>query len=108
VHRAFEIHEAIGKTRVRNRIHEQALQLKEGLVKIPKVRLRTPLAENISAGIVCFEVQGLGSDTAVQKLRAKGIVGSMTPYKTHYVRLAPSLLTTPADVDRALAAVREL
>jgi selenocysteine lyase/cysteine desulfurase len=108
VHRAFELHEAIGKTRIRDRIHDQARQLKEGLLKIPKVRLRTPLAQNVSAGIVCFEVEGLSAEAAVQKLRAKGIVGSMTPYKTHYARLAPSLLTTPAEVDRVLAAVREL
>jgi selenocysteine lyase/cysteine desulfurase len=107
-HRAFELHQAIGKSRVQERIHSQARQLKEGLAKLPKVRLRTPLSEDVSAGIVCFEVNGMNAQTVVEKLRAKSIVGSMTPYKTHYARLAPSLLTSPAEVDRALAAVREL
>jgi len=44
----------------------------------------------------------------VKALREKGIVASETPYAVKYIRLAPGLLTLPADVERTLAAVRAL
>jgi len=38
----------------------------------------------------------------------RGIIASVTPYATSYARLAPSLLTSPEEVDKALRAVGEL
>jgi hypothetical protein len=38
----------------------------------------------------------------------KKIVASSTPYATSYGRLAPGLLNTPAEIERALAAVHKL
>jgi len=108
VHKAFELHEQLGKVRVEKRINEQNRQLKEGLSKMPSIRLRTPMSEEVSAGITCFEVNGVAAAEAVQKLRAQNIVGSVTPYKTQYVRLAPGLLTTPEQVDQTLAAVKSI
>jgi hypothetical protein len=39
--------------------------------------------------------------------RAK-IVASVTPYAARHVRFGPSILNSPADLDRAVAAVRAL
>jgi len=108
VHKAFELHEQLGRARVEQRINEQNQQMKEGLTKIPGVRLRTPMSPEVSAGITCFEINGMPPDAAVQKLRAQNIVASVTPYKTLFVRLAPSLLTTPEQVDQTLAAVKNI
>ncbi len=83
-------------------------QLKEELAKMPKVKLFTPMSDELSAGIVCFDICGLRADQVVEELRKKKIVASVTPYKTWYVRLAPSLLTSPVEVETTLAAVREL
>jgi isopenicillin-N epimerase len=106
--KAFQFHEAIGRQRIQDRIHELNRQLKEGLAKMPNVKLYTPMSDELSAGIVCFDVRGLRADQVVEELRKKKIVASVTPYKTWYARLAPSLLTSPAEVETTLAAVREL
>jgi selenocysteine lyase/cysteine desulfurase len=106
--RAFQFHQSIGKPRVAERIHSLNRQLKEGLAKMPNVTLYTPMEDVLSAGIVCFDLQGLKAQQVVDQLRAKKIVASVTPYKTQYARLSPGLLNSPADVETTLAAVREL
>jgi isopenicillin-N epimerase len=106
--RAFRFHQNIGKERVAERIHALNRQLKEGLAKMPRVKLYTPLSDDLSAGIVCFDVQGMSGDAVVAALRKKNIVASVTPYKTQYARLSPGLLNSPAEVETALAAIREL
>ena len=75
------------------RIYELNQQLKQGLAAMPHITLHTPMSQDLSAGIVCFEVAGMATPrTVVEKLRLRGIVGSVTPYATQYARLAPSLL----------------
>jgi isopenicillin-N epimerase len=66
------------------------------------------MEDELSAGIVCFDVQGKPAQQVVDELRKKKIVASVTPYKTLYARLSPGLLNSPAEVETALAAVREL
>ncbi|MBM4121333.1 MAG: aminotransferase class V-fold PLP-dependent enzyme [Nitrospira sp.] len=105
---AFRFHLAIGKARIAERIHALNRQLKEGLVTIKGVTLHTPLAEDLSAGIVCFEIAGWTPAKAVQALREKQIIASETPYATKYIRLAPSLLTSPEEVEKTLAEVGRL
>jgi selenocysteine lyase/cysteine desulfurase len=66
------------------------------------------MSQDLSAGIVCFEVAGLAPRAVVERLRQRGIVGSVTPYGTKYVRLAPSLINSPGEIDRTLAEIRHL
>lgn len=61
-----------------------------------------------SSGIISFELAGLTPDEVVKRLLAKHIVASQTPYATGYARLAPGLLNSPADIERALGEVRNL
>jgi len=107
---AFRLHQAIGKPRVARRIHELNEQCKQGLAKIPRVTVHTPLSSDLSAGIVCFEVEGVSPETVVQRLHQRKVIASVTPraYEMHLARLSPSLLTSPADVETSLRAVREL
>jgi selenocysteine lyase/cysteine desulfurase len=105
---AFKFHLAIGKDRIAKRIHQLNRQLKEGLAAMPNVTLHTPMAEDLSAGIACFEVTGLTPEKVVERLRARKIIASVTPYATKYARLAPSLLTSPAEVDTTLEEIRKL
>ena len=72
------------------------------------VTLHTPLAEALSAGIVCFEVDRLSPDAVVAALGRRRIVATVTPYSPPYARLAPAVFNTTAEIDRALAAVRAL
>ena len=105
---AFRFHLAIGKQRVADRTRAQATQLKEGLRPMRHVRLATPMSEELSAGIVCFEVEGYGPGEVVGRLADAKVMASVTPYDNPLVRLGPSIVTTPAQVDQALRAVRAL
>jgi len=106
--RAFNFHQTITKERVAARIHSLNRQLKEGLAKMPHIKLYTPMADELSAGIVCFDVEGMSADPVVAALRKRNIIASVTPYKTLYARLSPGLLVSPAEVDATLAAVHDL
>jgi selenocysteine lyase/cysteine desulfurase len=108
---AFELHDRIGRSRIAERIAIQATRLKEGLAKVPSVTVITPDDPAMSAGIVCCEVEGFadtGSYNAVVALRQAGVVASVTPYAKQYLRFGPGIVTTPEQVDRVVAAVREL
>jgi selenocysteine lyase/cysteine desulfurase len=68
----------------------------------------TPLAPELSAGIVCFEVDGLTPPTVVQRLRDEHrIASSVTPYRVSYARFGV-LGVDEADVDAAVRAVSRL
>jgi selenocysteine lyase/cysteine desulfurase len=53
---AFELHAAIGAQQIEDRTLSQAGQLKEGLAAIDGVKVVTPMAEDLSASIVCIEL----------------------------------------------------
>ena len=105
---AFDFHRRIGKARVAARIHALAGQLNEGLRAMPHVTVYTPPAESLSAGLVCFDVAGLGPRAVVQRLRDRGVIATTTPYSPSYARLAAGLLNTPEEVHRVLREVRVL
>lgn len=110
VEAAFRFHLAIGKERIAARIHELNRMCKEELGKLGRVRVATPLSDEVSSGIICFDVDGMDPYQVVSRLRAERVVASVVPgfYNPLHVRLAPSLLTLEKDVERAVAAVRGL
>jgi selenocysteine lyase/cysteine desulfurase len=107
---AFEMHQRIGKAKVAARVRELNTRCKQGLAKLHKVHVKTPMSPELSAGIICLEVDGLTPQQVVERLAAQNIIASVTPdfYTPPYARLAPSLLTLEADVDRTVAAVAAL
>ncbi|WP_437744210.1 aminotransferase class V-fold PLP-dependent enzyme [Sorangium sp. So ce1504] len=105
---AFAFHRGIGKARVAARTHALNRQCKEGLKGMGHVTLHTPLDDALSAGIVCFEVAGMTPEAVVGRLRERKIIASTSPYATSYVRVAPSLLNSEADVEAVLRAIRAL
>jgi selenocysteine lyase/cysteine desulfurase len=105
---AFAFHEAIGKRRVQDRIHSLNTMTKEGLAGLPFVRLHTPMTPALSAGLVCFDVNGRAPEEVVGYLAGRGIVASTTPYRTTYARLAPSVINNEEEVERTVAAVAAL
>jgi isopenicillin-N epimerase len=72
------------------------------------VRLVTPTDERLSAGIVSFDIEGLPADDAARRLRDRGVIATVTPYAVRHVRLTPSIVNTPSEADRALAAIRDV
>jgi selenocysteine lyase/cysteine desulfurase len=105
---AFEFHLRIGKSRVAGRIHRLNRELKEGLSSMGHVTLHTPGSGRLSAGLVCFSVDGLTPAAVVRALRRRGIVATVTPYEPSYARVGPGLLNTPAQVGKLLRAIRAL
>ena len=105
---AFRMHKQMQRPRVAARITAMNDQLKQGLAGLPKVKMHTPRAAALSAGLVAFEIDGVGPNDIVKQLLARRIVASTSPYAVSYARLAPSLVNTPAEVDEALRAVRAL
>jgi isopenicillin-N epimerase len=105
---AFRFHQRIGKARVEARIHALARRLKSGLASLPRVRLITPRADEVSAGLVCFEVSGLAPRAVVSRLRQRGFVVTETPYNPSYARIGPGIVNTPGEIDRVVAAIARL
>jgi selenocysteine lyase/cysteine desulfurase len=105
---AFGMHKQMGRPRVAARIRSLNDQLKQGLAENRKVRVHTPRSGDLSAGLVAFEVEGLKPEEVVKQLLARNIIASTSPYAITYARLAPSLVNTPEEVDKAVRAVREI
>ncbi len=105
---AIHFHQSIGPGRITARIHELNGQMKEGLGRMPNIQLYTPRDENLSAGIVCFDVKGMKPGQVVKRLLDRRIVASTTPYRVSYARVACSVVNTPQDVEAALRAIRDL
>jgi isopenicillin-N epimerase len=105
---AFEFHGRIGRMRVADRIAALNSQCKEGLSKIPGVKVLTPMDPALSAGLIAFEVEGQRAGETVHKLHERKVVASTSPYKISKARLAPSLVNDEREVEAALRAVREV
>jgi isopenicillin-N epimerase len=105
---AIHFHESIGPSRITARIHELNAQMKEGLARMPHVQLYTPRDENLSAGIVCFDVKGMKPEQVVKRLLDQRIVASTTPYRVSYARVSCSIVNSPEQVDTVLRAIRDL
>lgn len=99
---AFDFHKQIGRAQVTERINALNDQAKEGLAKMKNVKLYTPRGSKLSAGLICFDVEGMRPAAVVQKLLEKRVIASQSPYGISYARLAPSLLNTPEEIETTL------
>ncbi|MGI0486749.1 aminotransferase class V-fold PLP-dependent enzyme [Pantanalinema rosaneae CENA516] len=105
---AFVWHQQLGKTQVRDRIYSLSQQLKQGLAQMSHVTLYTPMAQTLSAGIICFDVQGLRPREVVRRLEQRQIIASDTPYSPSHARLTPGVYNTPEQMEQTLSAIRDL
>jgi isopenicillin-N epimerase len=103
---AFEFHRQIGRARVAERIQALNDLAKEGLAKMEKVQLHTPMDRKLSAGMICFDVDGMKPEAVVEKLLAKKVIASQTPYGISHARIAPSLLNSEEEIEKALDCIR--
>ncbi|HEX6675155.1 MAG TPA: aminotransferase class V-fold PLP-dependent enzyme [Actinomycetes bacterium] len=105
---AFRLQATLQRRLVAGRVRELARGLRHGLAAMRHVRLVTPAADELSAGIVCFDVDGRRPGKVVERLLQQRVAASVTPYAQEHVRLGASIVTGPDDVERALRAVRTL
>jgi isopenicillin-N epimerase len=105
---AFRFHRRIGRARIAARTHELNTRFKRGAAAMGHVILRTPRSPSLSAGLVCLEVRGVPPQEVVDHLLRRGVIATVTPYAQSYARVAPSILNTPAEIDRSLRALAAL
>lgn len=105
---AFAFHQQLGRARVAERIHGLNEQCKEGLARMRRVKLYTPRGNKLSAGLVCFDVEGMKSEEVVSRLLARRVIASTAPYALPCARLAPSLLNSPEEIETTLREIRTL
>jgi selenocysteine lyase/cysteine desulfurase len=105
---AVQFHERLGRARVAARIRELNGTFRRELAGTRNVRLHTPASDGLSAGIVCFEVEGLQPKEVVSRLAAKKIRATTTPYAVSYARVSAGMMVTPEEVARTVSAIRAL
>jgi selenocysteine lyase/cysteine desulfurase len=105
---AFDFHMQLGRSNISARIHGLNMRLKQGLAELPNVRMYTPMAEELSAGLVNFDVGNLRPQTVVERLHARNVIATTTPYTPQYARLSAGLMNNEAQVDRVIEEVRAL
>jgi selenocysteine lyase/cysteine desulfurase len=66
------------------------------------------MSDELSAGIISFEIKGFSTKDAVKKLNEKRLVATASPYKTSWVRLTPGLINCEKEIDKALEIVHSL
>jgi isopenicillin-N epimerase len=104
---AFRLHLRLGKQKVADRIHSLNTACKEGLASIRGVKLYTPKDVDLSAGIICFDVEGKKPQQVVEYLLTKKMIASTSPYAVSYARVAPSLVNTPEEIEKTLSEIRK-
>lgn len=105
---AFEYCESIGKDVIYQRVHELNRLCKEGLASMSHVNLATPIDDDLSAGIISFEVKGLTVKETVDRLIEKKVIATVAPYEKSYARFTPGIYNTPEEIQLALDAVQSL
>ena len=83
-------------------------QLKDGLAGIDGITVVTPADPGSRPASSASTSRGTPPANAVLALREPGIVASATPYAPSYLRLGPSIVTSPEQVDQAIAALQEI
>lgn len=105
---AVEFHESIGRERIADRVHELNGRFRRELAKMSGVKLHTPVARELSAGICCLEVAGLTPLQVVERLGARRIHATESPYAPSLARVAAGIMNTPEEIETTLAAIREI
>lgn len=106
---AVEFHEAIGPQRIEDRIRELAAALKGKLKRLlPQVDFRTPLAPELSGGVVVFNIPGADLSKALDVFYAEHNIGcAVFGGEIAGIRLCPHLYNTMEEIDRVVDAVAQ-
>ena len=102
------VHRDIGRDQIANRIHELNTAFREGAASIKGLTLHTPLGRDVSAGLSAFEIAGVKAEQVTERLRAKKIRTSHSPYKVSYARVSAGIMNSQADIDAVLRELRAI
>jgi isopenicillin-N epimerase len=105
---AVKLHRDIGRPAIAARIAELNQHFRDEASKIPNVTLHTPRNPAIAGGIAAYEVKGMTAAQVVEKLAARRIRTSDSPYQPSYPRVCAGVMNTPQDVDAVLREIRAI
>jgi selenocysteine lyase/cysteine desulfurase len=105
---AFDWNQQIGRSRIVERVRHLATQFKTALAGVKTVTLKTPMAPELSAGIIAFEVKGLSSYEVDTRLKSQGIISAAAPYSPSYARITPGLLNDASQIEPTISAIAAL
>ncbi len=100
----------LGMSNVEARLRALSLHLKRELVKVPGVTMRTNLEPDLSGGVIRFTLRGVPHQQAYDALwkRARVAMAVTAGGESEGLRFSPHVYNTFDDLNRAVAAVREL
>jgi len=107
---AIEFIDHIGKVKVEKRIKTLAAYLKQGLAKIPGVKINTPLDPYLSAGLTAFSAEGVENSKIVDYVRDKYnlVVRTIGSKEMAAVRVSTPIYISFKEVDMLLEGVNQL
>jgi isopenicillin-N epimerase len=105
---AFDFHLDIGKKAIAGHTHRLTKVAKEQLMQMSHITVATPKDQELSSGIISFDIRRIGPWDAVARLQKKGIIASVNPYSSRHVRITPSLYNSMEEVEYVLEAIQEL
>lgn len=107
---ALDFVNLIGMTNVEARMRALAGRLKTGLSAMNGVELKTSLQPELSGGVVKFKLRNMQTKKAYDTLweRHRLAAASTLSGESEGIRLSPHIYNTMEQMDRALAAVKEL
>jgi isopenicillin-N epimerase len=104
---ALRFHAAIGHDRVHARITELRQAWVDALSAEPRVRLRSPRAAELGAGLVAFTVDGLDGAEAQRRLAQENVrVRLISEGGRGWVRISPHVYSSFEEIERVLALLR--
>lgn len=105
---AFQFLRQIGRSRIAERTYALNDQCKEGLAAMKGVKLYTPRDHHLSSGLICFDIEGMRPDEVPRHMLERKIIMTKTPYGRSYARLAPSIQSSPEEIEKVLREIRAL
>jgi isopenicillin-N epimerase len=106
---AVLLQQTIGIDRIEARIRELRRRLIDGLAAIPRVRIMSPRADTLGAGLVAFTIDGTDSLALQQRLAETANVRTRVigEYGYGWMRLSPHIYNSPAELDRVVGLIAD-
>ncbi|SFN35968.1 aminotransferase class V-fold PLP-dependent enzyme [Xenorhabdus japonica] len=105
---AFENMIALGKNNVEKHIHSLCSLAKDILSESNRITLYTPNNEELSSGLICFNIKDLPAFEFSEIMKNKKIMAGYTPYKESSCRITPGLLNNSREVEKACKTILEI
>jgi len=106
VEAALDFHFSLGPERVQKRIQYLGDLLRDGLRKIPKVKIYSPDDNSMSAGITVYGIEGIGAQQLQDEMWKRGRLRPRS--NTGGVRQCTHIFNSPEEIDKTLGIVRTL